>query len=142
VDEMKARSSDGALRQNEEQSASTDLLRRYDRTFSSKLANEKRLRESARARERERERGLLALSNFSGCKRERQGKGTFLGGMIAERASVKPRRQSCVYERTHVSELFVALHCSRIARGIGECPRNNLCCWASTASDVPYLDAR
>lgn len=28
---------------------------------------------------------------------------------------------------------------SRIAREIGECPRNNLCCWARAASDVPYL---
>ena len=30
---------------------------------------------------------------------------------------------------------------SRIAREIGECPRNNLCCWARATSDVPYLFA-
>ena len=41
----------------------------------------------------------------------------------------------CTYKRP-------ASQCSRIAREIGECPRNNLCCWARATSDVPYLDAR
>jgi len=44
----------------------------------------------------------------------------------------------CAYKTVR----FVAAHCSRIAREIGECPRNNLCCWARATSDVPYLDAR
>lgn len=76
-------------------------------------------------------------------RRETRERETFVLGTItnerAERRSLPYKLHDtrscdvCVYVHTRMSEPFVALHYSRIAREIGECPRNNLCCLARTA---------
>lgn len=99
---------------------------------------------------------MISTSCFQGDKR-RVGKETFVSSMASERerASTFTTIQSIqhmpeymeLYARnlcicTRIKRSVSSAHCSRIAREIGECPRNNLCCWARATSDVPYLDAR